>query len=405
MDYEKKQRIYKTIMLVVLTVTVSVIGTTIGLYQYWGNNKDTKYVILPNKSNNEISTEIARLKAIIDKYYLGEVNEQDLIDGALQGYVWGLDDEYSEYIPKKDVEEFSTNTNGNYEGIGIYYGRLVENNKVVVISPIKDTPAYEAGILPGDLIIKINDEEIGDNESLDEISSKIKGKEGTQVKLTILRGDETKEFTIERKKIRLHYIDAEVFENNIGYMQFISFDEGTAKEFKEKYEELKNEGIRALIIDLRFNGGGIVQEATEIADSILKKDSTIVKIIDKNRKEEIIKAKTDDIIDLPIIILANSYTASASEILTGALRDNGVAKVVGETTYGKGVIQNVFTLKSGAALKITTSEYITPNGNKINKIGINPDLEVKLPEEYQKKISIQRENDTQLQKAIEMLNN
>ena len=402
MEYEKKQRIYKIIMLVVICVTVSIIGTTMVLYKYWGENEGIKYFITPSV-DNELTTKNSRLRAAIDKFYLGQVDDQKLEDAALQGYIKGLEDEYSEYIPKKEMEAFSANTLGNYNGIGIYYGRLADTNEVVIIAPIKNTPAYNAGILPGDIILKIDNEEIKEEDSLTELSNKIKGEIGTKIKLEIRRDKEIKEFEITRENIKLHYIDTDVLNDNIGYMWISSFDEGTAKEFEEKYSELENKGIKSLIIDLRNNGGGIVDEATDIADYILKKDSTILITKDKNGTEKLTIANKEHTIDIPIIILVNENSASATEILAGALKDNNVAKIVGEKTYGKGVIQNIFTLNNGAGLKLTTNEYFTPNNNKINHIGIEPDVKVSLPEELEEKFEISNEEDTQLQKAIELL--
>lgn len=403
MEYERRQRIYKTIMTIALTTTITMIATVIALYKFWGEHNGVKYVMLPSSNNDQLSSEVSRIKSMIDKYYLGEINEEDLIDGALEGYVRGLGDEYSEYISKKDRESFTENTMGNYDGIGIYFGRLISNNKVVIIAPIKETPAYNAGIQPGDIINKIDDEEIKEDESLTNISNRIKGKPGTKVKLTIERKGEIKEFEIERANIKLHYIDAEVLDGNIGYMEISSFDEGTADEFINKYNELNQKGIRALIIDLRNNGGGIVEEATKIADRILKKDTTIVTLKDKNGNEEVTKAKTEETINIPIILLTNGNSASASEILAGALKDNNAAKIIGEKTYGKGVIQNVYFMTNGSALKLTTNEYFTPNNNRINHVGIEPDIEVKLPEELEDKYIIEKEEDTQLQKAIEII--
>lgn len=403
MDFEKKQRFYKTFMLIILTISITFILTAVVLYKYWGENKNSKFVLLPSSVNSELSADISKLRSIIDKYYIEDIDEQSLIDSALEGYIQGLKDEYSEFIPKKDMEDFTASTYGNYTGIGIYYGKTEKNNEYVVISPIKDSPAYVAGILSGDIIEKINDEDMSEFDSITEVANKIKGPEGTEVKLTIRRGEEIKEFVVERKIIKLHEITAEVLDYNIGYISISSFDQGTAKDFKEKYDEISKQGIKSLIIDLRDNGGGIVDEATTIADYMLEKEDIILITKDKRGKEELTKAKTGKVINLPIILLTNENTASASEILVGALRDNDVAKSVGEITYGKGVIQNVFTLTDGSGLKLTTSEYFTPNNNKINNIGIEPDVKVELPEELQNKIIISKEEDVQLQKAIEML--
>ena len=399
MEYDKKQRIYKTIMLIILVAIITFIATTIFIYNYLGNNKDTKYVMLPTIDKG-VSSEISKVKAIIDKYYMGEFDEQELLDSALVGYVDGLNDEYSEYIPKSEMESFEAETTGNYNGIGIYYGKTTDN-KMVIVSPIKDSPAAKAGLLPGDEILKVDDYEVTSESTLTDLSNIIKGEVGKSVKLKIKRGDQILEFDVPRENIKLHQIYTEVLDNQIGYMDIYSFDEGTSEQFKNKYNELKEKGIKGLIIDLRNNPGGIVQEATGIADAMIEKGKTILITKDKDGKEEITESEEEPIVDVPVILLTNNNSASASEILAGALKDNGVAKIVGEKTYGKGVIQNVFTLSSGAGLKITTNEYFTPNNNKINKIGIEPDIEVSLPEELKDELSIPFEKDTQLKRAIE----
>ncbi len=401
MEYDKKQRIYKTIMLIILVAIITFIATTIFIYNYLGNNKDTKYVMLPTIDKG-VSSEISKVKAIIDKYYMGEFDEQELLDSALVGYVDGLNDEYSEYIPKSEMESFEAETTGNYNGIGIYYGKTTDN-KMVIVSPIKDSPAAKAGLLPGDEILKVDDYEVTSESTLTDLSNIIKGEVGKSVKLKIKRGDQILEFDVPRENIKLHQIYTEVLDNQIGYMDIYSFDEGTSEQFKNKYNELKEKGIKGLIIDLRNNPGGIVQEATGIADAMIEKGKTILITKDKDGKEEITESEEEPIVDVPVILLTNNNSASASEILAGALKDNGVAKIVGEKTYGKGVIQNVFTLSSGAGLKITTNEYFTPNNSKINKIGIEPDIEVSLPENLEDELNIPFEQDTQLKRAIEEL--
>ena len=401
MEYDKKQRIYKTIMLIILVAIITFIATTIFIYNYLGNNKDTKYVMLPTIDKG-VTSEISKVKGIIDKYYMGEVDEQELLDSALIGYVAGLNDEYSEYIPKSEMESFEAETTGNYNGIGIYYGKTTDN-KMVIVSPIKDSPAAKAGLLPGDEILKVDDYEVTSESTLTDLSNIIKGEVGKSVKLKIKRGDQILEFDVPRENIKLHQIYTEVLDNQIGYMDIYSFDEGTSEQFKNKYNELKEKGIKGLIIDLRNNPGGIVQEATGIADAMIEKGKTILITKDKDGKEEITESEEEPIVDVPVILLTNNNSASASEILAGALKDNGVAKIVGEKTYGKGVIQNVFTLSSGAGLKITTNEYFTPNNSKINKIGIEPDIEVSLPENLEDELNIPFEQDTQLKRAIEEL--
>ena len=194
-----------------------------------------------------------------------------------------------------------------------------------------------------------------------------------------------------------------MLEGNIGYIEFSSFDEGTAEEFKNKFNELKSQGITSLIIDLRNNGGGIVDEALKIAGYAVDKGTTLLYEVDKDGNETEEKSEVDKIIDMPIVILVNENTASSSEILSGALKDLGKAKIVGTKTYGKGVIQQILTLADGSGLKITTEEYLTPNRTKINKVGIEPDETVELPDTVENILNVEREEDTQLQKAIEIL--
>lgn len=399
MEHSKKQSIYKIVMLIVLVAVITFIATTIFMYKYVGEN--VKYVSV-SANDNGISSTLASFRKIINQKFLGEIDEEKIKTETIKGYIKGLDDPYTEYMTKEEMEEFSTDVMGNFTGIGIYLTKDTEKNVILIISPIKDTPAYKAGILPGDIITKV-DEVSYTGEQLTEASNKIKGEIGTTVKLEVLRNGETKEFEITREQIKINHVEAKVLSNNIGYIEFNSFDEGCSEEFKEKLEELKSKKVKSLIIDIRNNGGGLVDEALEIADFIIEKDKTLLITSDKNGKEEITKAENDPIVNLPIVVLTNKNTASASEILAGALKDNGKATIVGETTYGKGVIQELLTLTDGSGLKITTNEYYTPSRNKINKVGITPDVEVKLDESVENQLTIEEEKDNQLQKAIETL--
>lgn len=389
MDTEKRQRIYKTIMLIVIVAIVTFLITSI--YMYKSLENEGKYIYVTSKDDS-ISTILASFRKLIDKKFLGEVDDEKLIEGAIKGYIEGLDDPYTEYITKEEMEEYKADVLGNFTGIGIYMSANTKDNTIVVISPIKGSPAADAGIQTGDIITKVDGVSYT-GEQLSEASSKIKGEEGTKVKLEILREDKSIELEIERRSIKANHVEGEVLENNIGYMNFNTFDEGCADEFETKYEELRKQNLKGLIIDIRNNGGGLVDEAIDILELICDKGSTLLITTDKDKKEEITKSKKKPIIDLPMIVLTNEGTASASEILAGALKDNSKAKIVGTRTYGKGVIQELLTLQDGSGLKITTNEYFTPNRNKINKIGIQPDVEVKLGSE----------EDTQLKKAIEML--
>ena len=338
------------------------------------------------------------------RLYLLDVNEEDLIDGSIKGYVEGLGDKYTEYFTKEEMEEFLTETEGNYVGIGIYIIENTEDNTVVILTPIENSPAEKAGLLAGDIIKKVEGIEYT-GEDFEKISTEIKGKEGTKVKLTIVRDEKEMDFEVERRKIDLYPIKSELLENNIGYINITSFDDGCAKEFKEVYNKLNKNKIKGLIIDVRNNGGGILDETLEIADYILDKDNTILITKDREGNEEIEKSNKKPIITVPIVVLTNENTASASEILAAALKENGKATIVGETTYGKGLIQELITLSDGSGIKITVEEYYTPNRNKINEVGVVPDVEVSLPDTVENIYNVEEKDDTQLEEAIKILGN
>ena len=401
MDKERKNKIYKIIMIVAIAVFLTFMVTSISLYTYFLNNP-ISITSKSSSSSKDIAGTLQKYKEIIDKYYLGEVDEEKLKEGAIKGYIEGLGDPYTEYISADEMEDYLSDTMGNFVGIGIYMVKNTEKGKIQVLAPIKGSPAEKAGIQAGDLILTVD----GVDYSADEMtiaSNKIKGEEGTTVTIEVLRGTETKKYELKREKVKVNQVEGKVLSNNIGYINFTSFDETTADDFKAKFEELNKQGIKSLIIDLRNNGGGIVDQALQIADYVADKDSVLLYEVDKNNKETVKKAKTDPIINMPIIILTNENTASASEILAGALKDLGKAKTVGTTTYGKGVIQQILKLSDGSGLKVTIEEYQTPNRSKIHKIGIAPDEEVKLPDSVTNLLNVTESEDTQLQKAIEML--
>ena len=402
MEEKRGMKTYKVIMLVLLVAFITFILTTIGMYKYFTGTGFGKSLVSSSNANNEIANELNKYRKIIDKYYLGDVDEEKLKEGAIKGYIEGLGDKYSEYISKEDMEDYMADTTGNFVGIGIYMVQDTKSNKIMVLSPIKGGPAEKAGIQPGDYIISVDDVDYaGDQMSV--AANKIKGEAGTTVKIKILRDSETKEYELKREKITVNPVEGKVLDNNIGYLEFSSFDDGTAEEFKNKYEELQKQGITSLIIDLRNNGGGIVKEALEIADYILNKDDVILYEVDKNDKETVEKSTNDPIINMPIVVLTNGNTASSSEILAGALKDHGKATIIGEKTYGKGVIQQLLTLPDGSGLKITSEEYLTPNKTKINGIGIELDEQISLPDTVKNVLNVEEKDDTQLQKAIETL--
>ena len=399
MNSEKKQSVYKIIMLIALTVFITFMVTTIALYKTIGR-QGTQYIIGDSSS---IGQKIAYYNKFIQEHYIYDIDDEKMQESAIKGYFEGLGDQYSEYITKEEMQDYMADATGKYVGIGVYITNNTKTNQIVVLMPIKGSPSEEAGIKPGDVILKIDGQEYK-GEDLNEASNKLKAQEGTKVKLEILRNEEKIEIEVERKTIKVNHIESKVLENDIGYIQISTFDDGCYKEFEKNYNEIKEKNIKGLIIDLRNNGGGIVEEATNIADMFTQKGATLLITTEKGNKEEITKARKEMQIDMPIVILVNENTASASEILTAAIRENKEnVSVVGTKTYGKGVIQSIFTLKDGSGIKLTTNEYYTPKHNIINKVGITPDYEIEIPEGKSLYEIVEEKEDTQLSKAIELL--
>ena len=401
MEKRNSQQVYKTIMLIIITVLITALVTTIVIYNFVIKSGKIAIKSEDNSSLSGLEATLASFRSVLEEKYMGEIDDEALIEGAIKGYVSALGDPYTTYYTKEEMDELMEETTGNYVGIGIYMTLDLENNAIYVVKPMEGSPAEEAGIQAGDLITKVDGKEYS-GEELDQASNAIKGEEGTTVKLEILRDGETQELEVERRKIVVSHIVEKKFDN-VGYLLIEDFDGGCAKEFEEKYKELESQGIDRLIIDLRNNGGGVVDEAVSIADMLLDKDDTILITKDKKGNEEITKSEHNPTITMPVVVLTNGYSASASEILVGALQDNERATIVGTKTYGKGVIQEVDRLNDGSGLKITIEEYYTPNKNEINKVGIEPDEEIDLSGEVKEQGTYTDEEDNQLQKAIEII--
>lgn len=401
MENRNTQRIYKMIMLVLIVIIVTSLVTAFTTYQYLSNN-GISYSKVNTTSLEGLEYTLSQFRSELEKKYIGEINDEELIEGAVKGYVDALGDPYTTYYTKKEMKTIMEETNGNFVGIGVYMTKDLEKNAILIIKPIENSPAEKAGILPGDLITKVDDVEYT-GDKLEEASNKIRGEEGTKVKLEIYRNGETKTFELTRTKVVVSHVTTKVLNNDIGYIAISDFEGECASEFETKYKQLEKQGIKKLIIDIRNNGGGIVDEALKIANMLVDKDSTLLITKDKSDKEEVTKATEKPIINIPTVVLVNEYSASASEILAGALKDNGKATLVGTKTYGKGIIQELHQLSDGSGLKITVSEYYTPNHNAIHKIGITPDVEVDLSEDVKQQTTIQEKDDNQLQRAIEIL--
>ena len=389
-ENRKGRKIYQVVMLIIITALISSLITLIVI---------NKKISSTSLVDSGIESSLASIRSMLEAVYIGDLDDEQMLQMAIKGYVAGVGDDYTVYYtPDEMTEQYETAT-GNYVGIGIYMIVNYEEGTITITEAMDDSPAQAAGLQEGDMIIAVDGTEVTvDNVS--DMSDAIKGEEGTTVNLEIQRDDETFEVEVERQTIEVSHIESRMLEDNFAYIQITDFDGGTADEFKENYESLQSQGATSLIIDIRDNGGGLVDEAIEILEMICDKGSTLLIEVDKDGDEEIITSEEDPIIDVPIVVLTNGNSASASEILAGALKDNGKATIVGETTYGKGVMQTLYTLSDGSGLKVTTAEYYTASRTTINGVGIEPDIEVSLPDDIEE---LTDENDTQLQRAIEEL--
>ena len=398
MEFNKKNKAYKSIMLVILTALITFLLTTIGVYNYFTKTEDGNIEILTkhietSESTNALDAKIELVKKYLEGHYIGDLDEEKMTEHAVKGYVEGIGEKYTEYLTKDEYEDLLITVRGNYVGIGIYMSQTV-NGEIVILMPMEGSPAEEAGLKTGDIITKINGEECTGLD-LNLATAKIKGEEGTTVNLEILREKETFTLDVKRKRIEIKYIDSKVIEPGIGYIKLTSFDDGSAESFKEHLENLKKKNITSLIIDLRDNGGGIVEETIDIAECFVPREQVIMKSYNKDQKETVVKSSNSKPTKLNIVVLVNENSASATEIFAAAIKDNKVGRIVGKTTFGKGVMQEVIELSTGGALKVTIEEFKTPNGDTINKTGIKPDIEVDSGEK--------KDEDLQLQKAIEIL--
>ncbi|MGE5370779.1 MAG: S41 family peptidase [Solirubrobacterales bacterium] len=326
---------------------------------------------------------------------LHPISNAKLIEGATRGMVEALEDPYSTYLSKTEYEDLRVRVEGSFSGVGMVFG-AEKDGSLRVVAPIKHTPASEAGIKSGDLIIKINGESTK-GMNVDQAQQLIRGKSGTPVRLTIYReaNKTEKEYRLIRRNINVPSVDSHLVKGhkNIGYLQITQFTNKSAQEFVNHLNGLINRDAEALILDLRDDPGGDFEAALKIADVVLAK-GTIVKVADRKGPVEADVASAPGI-DMPIIILVNGGSASASEILAGALKDNNAAILVGEKTFGKGLVQTIIPLAGGSYLKLTTNKYTTPSGADINKIGIAPAYTVHNPPDGK--------TDLQMEKAVLLL--
>ena len=348
--------------------------------------------------SQETKEKLSGIQALIQKEYIGEVNEDALQTGICQGYVGALGDPYSAYYDEEQTSALMETTQGEYGGIGVVLTQNLDTGVTTASRVYEDSPAMKAGMKDGDIIYQVEGRDVSGMD-LEEISGNIKGEKGTTVEITVLRGEDREEImlTITRDTIQAETVMTRMLENEIGYLAVSEFDSVTLEQYQEGLAELKAQGMEGLIVDLRGNPGGNLDTVCEILDLMLP-EGLIVYTEDKdgNRQEFTSDAKQE--VQVPLAVLVDKNSASASEIYAGAIQDYGIGQIVGTKTYGKGVVQTIYDLKDGTSLKLTVAEYFTPNGRNIDGEGITPDVEVA----YQRNEN-DPEADNQLERAVEVL--
>ena len=395
----------KLIIIIFITAAISALGTA-ALDNFLGIRFGTR-VVLPAKelqAYRDTQEKYSKLEYILDMAeteFFKEIDRQSLLEGAYKGVLEALDDPYSVYYSSDDYEYIKEINTGSYGGIGVVV-TPGKDGRIKVISPIEDTPGERSGILPGDSIVSVDGVAVFADE-IDNAVGRIKGEPGEKVVLEIEREGYEGLITIEiiREEIILKVAKSEIMDENIGYLRLTMFDSKSYSEFKENLDYLTKQGVDGLILDLRNNPGGDVDECIEIADEILG-EQTIVAIDYGDGKIEVETSDEETKLNMPLVVLANENSASSSEILIGAIQDSGSGTIVGETTFGKGLVQVLDPLNDGSAVKLTIATYKTPSGRNIHETGIEPDIIVRLPEELPYDDD-GNAIDVQLEKALEVI--
>ncbi|MDY3006907.1 S41 family peptidase [Anaerococcus porci] len=393
------KKIGKVLLAFLLTIAVGFTGFTLGK----NSSNDNPMM---SEENQKHMAQMDAMKKLIDENFLFDYDESKLYDGSLRGMFESLNDPYTSFYSKEEFDKLMESVNGEYAGIGVIV-QASEEGYIKAISVFDDSPAQKAGIKSGDYITKVGDKSYSANE-LEKAVSEIKGDVGSEVKITVLRlkedgKTEEIEFNVKRENVKIDTVDSKIVEKDdkkIGYIKLKQFEEVTKEDFAKELQSVKAQNVNGIVLDLRNNPGGNLDVCLAIADTFLD-EGVIVSTVDKKGKE--IVEKSDSEADTtPMTVLINENSASASEILAGAFKDRARAKIVGKTSFGKGIVQKIFPFEDGTGVKITISEYFTPNKTKIHKIGVKPDVEV----DNDKDFSLDIENldkDKQFQKALEVL--
>lgn len=354
-----------------------------------------------NASEDQLLKKMAAMKNIVSKYFLYDVTEKEYEESVLKGLMEALDDPYSCYYTEEEYADLMEQTDGIYYGIGAYVSQNRDTNVLTITKPFKDGPADKAGILPGDIIYKVENEVVTDMD-IQTVVAKMKGEKGTKVQITVLRGELMEEvsFTVTRDEVEVPTVEYKMLDDQIGYIYVLQFDKVTVDQFVGAIDDLEAQGMKGLVIDIRDNGGGLYTSCVNMLERLLPKDKLLVYTETKSGEREEDFSKDNDKINVPLAVVINGNSASASEIFAGAIQDYKIGTIVGTQSFGKGIVQSVMPLLDGSAIKLTISNYYTPSGDSIHEVGITPDVVVELDEELKGKAVITFEEDNQLQAAI-----
>ncbi len=350
------------------------------------------FLYLMNAWSSDVVSTLRVLRAlqVVKSRYVEDVSVDTLMAGSIKGMVNSLNDPHSIYMDNKMFKDFMIETEGSFGGVGIVIG--TKDKLLTVVAPIEGTPGEKAGIKSGDQIIKIDGQDTKDL-ALDEAVNKIRGPEGSKVVLTIKRGEDTKDYTLTRSNIQIKTVAGKMMDNHIGYIRISMFNENTGDDFIHKLQELEKQGMKAIVLDLRDNPGGLLNESVEVASQLVPK-GPVVSVVTRDGQRETHSSNLA-VPKYPVAVLVNGGSASASEIVAGAVQDTGVGTLIGTKTYGKGSVQTVIRLDEASAVKLTIAKYLTPKDRSINGVGIEPDITIELPET--------KDIDVQLEKALEVL--
>lgn len=374
-------KILKTIIAVLLIAIISSISTLGLIYYALGFNE---------QGFSNLMRFITAYRFIETKY-VNDTDDVKLIDGAIDGMVKSLNDPHSNYLSPKMYKTLMEQTEGSFAGIGVVMG-MDNEQKIHIVGIMENSPGQKAGLQEGDEILAVDGVPVT-QMAFDEVAAHVRGQAGTDVVLTIMHDNTNQDITITRDNIKLKTVGHKMLDNNIGYIQIVSFSEDTANEFNEAYNDLKNQGMKALVLDLRNNPGGLLTTCVEIAKKLVPKGE-IVSIVDKQGNKETYSSSLEAP-EYPLAVLINKNSASASEILSGAIQDTKAGTIIGNTSYGKGSVQTILPMFEDDAVKLTIAKYYTPSGRSIDGTGITPDIEINLDENAT--------SDTQLDKALEVL--